>query len=163
MPEGVLEYYSWSKTYYVLPGTQSRAYIWGSSVPGKPRKIDFKIFSGIFFTPINKMDLLRAALCGWWKMIVFPMKIEKMFFDVFTYYVTAFQRYVRYIYIHGQPQEYACKSPNIHTSLYYYLLSYLNTCFHSLDIGSIIVPRQPPNMHIPNIQYLHVIIGTWLY
>ena len=60
MPERVLEYYSLSKTYYVLPGTQSRAYIWGSSVPGKHRKIDFKIFSRIFFTPINKMGLLRV-------------------------------------------------------------------------------------------------------
>ena len=32
--------------------------------PAKPRKIDFKIFSGSFFTPINEMGLLGVALCG---------------------------------------------------------------------------------------------------
>ena len=152
MPEGVLEYYSWSKTYYVLPGTQSRAYIWGSSVPGKPRKIDFKIFSGSFFTPINKMGLLRVALCGWWKTKVFPRKIEKMFFHVFTYYGTTFRRYVRYNYIHGQLEECAFTSLNMCTRFYSYLLSFLNICFHSLLIGSIIVPRQSWNMHIPEYQ-----------
>ena len=142
MPEGVLEYYSLSKTYYVLPGTQSRAYIWGSRVPGKHRKIDFKIFSGIFSTPINKMGLIRVALFGWWKVIVFPRKIEKMFFD-------------------GQLQQCSCTALNMCTRFYFYLLSFLNTCFHSLVIGSIIVPWQSRTMHIPNIQYLQLISEAW--
>ena len=157
MPEGVLEYYSLSKTYYVLPGTQSWVYIWGSSVPGKPRKIDFKIFSGIFFTPINKMDLLRDALCGWWKMMVFPMKTEKIFFDVFTYYGTTFQRYLGYNYIHGQLQESAYTSHNMRTRFYYYFLSFVNTFCQSLMIGSIIVAWPSLNIHIPNIQYLQLL------